>query len=41
MDNTHIKIRTDANVATAVALVLVPGVVPPGIFKADPQPDRG
>jgi hypothetical protein len=39
------NIRTDANVATAVALVPVPGVMHevmrPGIVTADPQTDRG
>ena len=40
MKNTNIKTRIDANVATAVALVTLP-VMRPGIFHADPQPDRG
>jgi hypothetical protein len=41
MHSTNLKIRTDANVAAAVALVLVPGIMRPGIFKADPPTDRG
>lgn len=41
MTNTNNNIRTDANVATAVARVPVPGAMPLGIFTADPQTDRG
>jgi len=39
MNNTNIKTRTDATIAPAVELVIVP-VMRLGIFNPDPQPDR-